>query len=76
MRIATDSSSYSHFSAPSLFCPAVPSSAVQKIKGERCLQTTAGVLMTCTRADESGFWEVLHARSLGFFFNTRENHCE
>jgi hypothetical protein len=49
-RITTDSSSSSQFSASSLICPAVPSSAVQQIKGERCLRTTADVLTTCTAA--------------------------
>jgi hypothetical protein len=29
---------------------------------------------TCTGAGESGFWEVLYARPLEFFFNTRRNH--
>jgi hypothetical protein len=76
MRIATDSSSSSQFSTPSLFCPVVPSSVVQQIKGERCLRTTVGVLTTCTGAGESGFWEVIRARLLGFFFNTRGNHYE
>jgi hypothetical protein len=26
--------------------------------------------MTCTGAGEPGFWEVLRARPLGFFFNS------
>ena len=76
MQIATDSSSSSQFSASSLLCPAIPSSNMQQIKGERCLRTTAGVLTTCTGAGESDFWEVLHARLLGFFFNACGNHCE
>jgi hypothetical protein len=76
MSIATDSSSSSQLSAPSLLCPVVPSSVVQQIKGERCLRTIVGVLTTCTGAGESGFWELLHACSLGFLYKTRGNHCE
>jgi hypothetical protein len=75
-RIATDSSSSSQFSALSLLCHAIPSFDVQQIKGERCLRTTADVLTTCTGAGEADFWEVLRACLLGFFFNTRGNHCE
>jgi hypothetical protein len=32
--------------------------------------------MTCAAAGESGFWEVLRARPLGFLYKTRGNHCE
>jgi hypothetical protein len=39
----------------SAFCSVVPSSAVQRIEGERCLRAYDGNLKTCTGAGELGF---------------------
>jgi hypothetical protein len=47
-----------------VFCPAVPLTAVQRFKEERCLQVNVGYLRTCTRCRRLGFWEVHQARLL------------
>jgi hypothetical protein len=38
-----------------IFCYVIPSSAMQRIKGEQCLQAYTSDLKTCTGARESGF---------------------
>jgi hypothetical protein len=82
-RCALASDSLSLFLCAAAFSPAVPSSAVQRIKGERCLRTGAGDLRTCTGAGESGFWEVRsHVRSRPSSLSTvsslhpRRIHCK
>jgi hypothetical protein len=61
-----DSLKTGSLSAPLFLCLAVPSFAVQRIEGERCLRIDAGDLRP--GAGESGFWEVRsHDRSHSSF---------
>jgi hypothetical protein len=47
-----------------IFCPAIPLTAVQMFKGERCFRANVDYLRTCTKCRQLGFWEVHQARRL------------